>query len=245
MNRMKAVISYEGTQFSGYQIQPNGRTVQGVLEAALTKMHKGRHVRVAASGRTDADVHARGQVLHFDSDLQIPDEGWKKGLNANLPDDVVVLSVEKVNPAFHARFDVVKKEYRYRVLRTTEPDVFKRRYTYHHSRPIDVEALRAAAEMLVGTHDFSSFCAANTDVKHKVRTIHEIDIFEEGDEVIFRFTGSGFLYQMVRILVGTLLEVGRGERSCTEIKTILYARDRKEAGVTAPGCGLTLWKVTY
>jgi tRNA pseudouridine38-40 synthase len=245
MNRLKCLIAYDGTHFSGYQIQPKGRTVQGVIESALTKMHKGKEMKTEASGRTDAGVHAKEQVIHFDSGLRIPEQGWKKGLNTLLPEDIVIKTVEEVDRSFHARYDVKKKEYRYRVLLTPEPNVFRRHHTFHHPRPVDVSAVKNAAATFIGTHDFSSFCGAKTTAKKRVRTIYEMAVDEAEDELVFRFVGSGFLYQMVRILVGTLLEVGRGERLPSEIEAALEAKDRNKAGVTAPGHGLFLWKVTY
>ncbi|HEX7064911.1 MAG TPA: tRNA pseudouridine(38-40) synthase TruA [Bacillales bacterium] len=245
MWRLKCEVAYDGTEFSGWQIQPNGRTVQGVIEAALQNMHKGRQVRVSASGRTDAGVHARGQIFHFDSELNIPEEGWLKALNALLPGDTVIQKVQKVDSAFHARFDVVKKEYRYRVLYTRDIDIFRQRYTHHIPYELNQAGMAEAAEVLVGEHDFSSFCAANTDVKNKIRTLENLNIIHKGDEIVFRLVGNGFLYQMVRIIVGTLIEVGRGKRPAKDVSRILAEKDRTQAGPTAPGKGLVLWKVTY
>jgi tRNA pseudouridine38-40 synthase len=244
MVRLKCEIAYDGTDFCGWQIQQNERTVQGVVEEALARIHK-KSVRVTASGRTDAGVHAVRQVIHFDSDLAIPEEGWKKALNTLLPNDVVIRSVHYVHDDFHARFDVVKKEYRYRVLIAPEPDVFRRRYTYHVPFDLDVASMCEAADNLVGKHDFSSFCAAGSDVENKVRKLETVDITENEDELMFRLVSNGFLYQMVRIIVGTLLEVGRGKLSPHDIIRILNEKDRTEAGPTVPGRGLTLWKVVY
>ncbi|HEX6922543.1 MAG TPA: tRNA pseudouridine(38-40) synthase TruA, partial [Bacillales bacterium] len=241
----KCEIAYDGTEFSGWQVQPNGRTVQGVVEEALMRMHKGRLVRVAASGRTDAGVHARGQVFHFDSELDIPEEGWQKALNTLLPNDAIVTRVWKVDSEFHARFDVVKKEYRYRILNTQGLDVFRRNYTYHFPHRLERLRMAEAAEALAGKHDFSSFCAANSDVKSKVRTLESIKIAEQGDEIVFNLTGNGFLYQMVRIVVGTLVQVGSGKRPPEDVARILAKQDRTQAGPTAPGRGLVLWEVTY
>jgi len=245
MPRYKCIISYDGTAFAGYQVQPEKRTVQSELEAALGKMHKGTQVKVTASGRTDAGVHAKGQVIHFDSTNALPAENWQKALNALLPDDIVVLAVEQVPDDFHARFNPIGKEYRYRVERSPLRDPFQRHYAYHYPYPLDLEAMREAASYLVGTHDFTSFCASNTSVVDKVRTIHEIEVKEQGDSLVFRFFGTGFLYNMVRILVGTLLEVGSGKRKATDLPHILAKCDRQAAGKTAPGHGLYLWEVYY
>jgi len=245
MNRLKCTIAYDGTSFSGYQIQPSKRTVQLELESALAKMHKGEHIRVFASGRTDATVHAYGQVIHFDSPLSIAGKQWKRALNSLLPDDIIIRSVEQVDSNFHARFDVVSKEYRYKLSIHPDQDVFKRNYLYHFPYELDYISIEEGITYLIGTQDFTSFCAAKTEVNDKIRTIYDINIIKENDEVIFCFTGNGFLYNMVRILMGTLLEVGQGKLKPYQVKEILEKKDRSYAGKTAPGHGLYLWKVTY
>lgn len=243
--RYKCIISYDGTYFVGYQIQPTGRTVQGEIEKVLKNMHKGRPMRVIASGRTDSGVHAIGQVIHFDSNLDIPVEGWKKGLNAQLPGDIFIKSVEVVEGKFHARYDVKMKEYRYRLLNDNSFDVFRRNYAYYYPYELDVESMRQAAKLIVGTHDFTSFCSARSDVEDKVRTVYILEISEDKDELVFRVVGNGFLYNMVRIIVGTLLEVGQGKINVNEINCLLEAKSRIYTGKTAPGHGLYLWKVDY
>ena len=245
MPKYKCIISYDGTAFAGYQVQPEKRTVQSELEAALEKMHKGEKVKVTASGRTDAGVHAKGQVIHFLSTNDFPVENWKKALNALLPGDIAVLDVEKASEEFHARFDPIGKEYRYMINRGPIRDPFRRNYAYNYPYPLDLEAIREAIPYLEGTHDFTSFCATNTNVIDKVRTIHKIELKEEGDALTLCFVGTGFLYNMVRILVGTLLEVGNGKRKPSDMKEILSKQDRQFAGKTAPGHGLYLWEVFY
>lgn len=245
MQRYKCIIAYDGSGFSGYQVQPKGRTVQAEVENVLSKMHKGESVRIAASGRTDAGVHAKGQVVHFDSPLGIPAERWRTALNSLLPDDISVLSVEKASVDFHARFDAVGKEYRYMLHLSEVRDPFQRNYAYRYPYPLKLEAMKEASLHLLGTHDFTSFCAAKTEVVDKVRTIETIEFLSEGDLLTIRFVGSGFLYNMVRILVGTLLEVGSGDRLPEEIPSILKRKDRRFAGKTAPAQGLYLWKVFY
>lgn len=245
MSRYKCIISYDGTQFSGYQVQPNKRTVQSEIERVLQGMHKGNTVKVVGSGRTDANVHAFGQVIHFDSDLTIPIEGWKRALNSMLPQDIRIQSIEKADPQFHARFDVKAKEYRYRLLLSKDLCVFKRHYMYHYPYPLDLSAMKEAALRLIGTHDFTSFCASKTEVQDKVRTIYQINIEKQNDELLFSFIGNGFLYNMVRILVGTLLEVGSGQIALEKMGTIIAGKDRSLAGKTAPGHGLYLWQVFY
>jgi tRNA pseudouridine38-40 synthase len=245
MRRIKCTISYDGTSFSGYQVQPNKRTVQSEIEAALQKIHKGSKVPVTASGRTDAGVHAFGQVFHFDTPIEINGAGWQRALNANLPDDIYVKAVEVVDDNFHARFDVEKKTYRYRVLNATAADVFRRNYVLHYPYSLDVDRMKQAATILVGTHDFTSFCSTRTAVEDKVRTIYQLDILKEQDEIIFEISGNGFLYNMVRIIVGTLLEIGAGKRQGDELTSILEKCDRTLAGKTAPANGLYLWRVVY
>ncbi|WP_449538502.1 tRNA pseudouridine(38-40) synthase TruA [Ferdinandcohnia sp. Marseille-Q9671] len=245
MSRFKCIISYDGTNFSGYQVQPNKRTVQSECERVLQKIHKGWPVKIVASGRTDANVHAIGQVIHFDSDLGMRVESWKRALNAMLPDDIRVRSIEQVHPDFHARFDVKAKEYRYKLLLRQDASVFSRHFTYHYPYPLDIDGMREAARNVIGTHDFTSFCASRTEVQDKVRTIYQIKIEKHDDELVFSFVGNGFLYNMVRILVGTLLEVGSGKREPSSLATIVREKNRSLAGKTAPGHGLYLWKVFY
>jgi tRNA pseudouridine38-40 synthase len=243
--RLKCTVAYDGTNFAGYQIQPNKRTVQGELEYALATIHKGQPIRVFASGRTDAGVHAYGQVIHFDSPMSIPVNGWVKALNALLPDDIVVKEVEKVDSSFHARFSATSKEYRYKVRIAQEKDVFSRNYAFHFPYPLSYDAMKEALQFIIGTHDFTSFCSAKTEIEDKVRTIYEADFVISDSDLIFKFVGNGFLYNMVRILVGTMLDVGQGKMNPADIPAIIKGKDRSLAGKTAPGHGLYLWKVYY
>jgi tRNA pseudouridine38-40 synthase len=245
MPRLKCIVSYDGTQFSGYQVQPGKRTVQGEIEKTLTKLNKGEHIRVSASGRTDAGVHARGQVIHFDTSLEIEPARWQIALNSLLPDDIAVSSAEIVQQEFHARFDAAGKEYRYFLLLSKHRDPFQRNYAYQYPLELNYDAMREASKHLLGTHDFTSFCSAKTEVEDRVRTLKEIDFYEENGMLVFRFVGNGFLYNMVRILVGTLLEVGNGRRAAGTMQGLLESKDRTLAGKTAPGHGLYLWKVFY
>lgn len=245
MQRYKCIISYDGTNFSGYQIQPNKRTVQSVFEAVLAKLHKGTEVKVHASGRTDAGVHAKGQVIHFDSPLSIPSDRWPVALNSLLPEDLSVLSVEKAEEDFHARFAAAGKEYRYFLHLSRTRDPFLRNYAYHYIYPLNIEAMKEASSYLIGTHDFTSFCSARSEVEDKVRTIKEIHFSKENDLLTLQFTGNGFLYNMVRILTGTLLEVGSGSRQPGDMAELLLKKDRALAGKTAPAHGLYLWQVFY
>lgn len=245
MKRLKCTIAYDGTNFEGYQIQPNGRTVQGELQNALKQLHKGSEVKVYASGRTDAGVHAAGQVIHFDTNLHIPSEKWPHAMHTKLPADIRILSVEEVPSSFHARFSVVQKEYRYKVWIGERQDVFQRQYTYFYPLPLNIASMQEAKQYLIGTNDFTSFCSSKTEIEDKVRTIYELDISQEENVLIFRVVGNGFLYNMVRIIVGTLLDVGRGKLQANNLPTIINGKNREHAGKTAPAHGLYLWNVVY
>ncbi|WP_096202105.1 tRNA pseudouridine(38-40) synthase TruA [Bacillus sp. FJAT-45350] len=244
MVRIKCEVTYDGTDYCGFQSQPKVRTVQGVIEKALVTIHKGQSVPIYASGRTDASVHAIGQVFHFDTELDIPPERWPRVFESLLPPDVTITQAEAVSDDFHARYSAVKKEYRYRVL-LKEKDVFRRHYSFRVPYNVNIVALKDASKHLIGTHDFTSFCSTKTTKENKVRTIYELDIIEEQDELIFRIVGSGFLHNMVRIIVGTLLEVGYERKKPDDILKIIEVKNRKAAGKTAPGHGLFLWKVSY
>lgn len=246
MQKLKCTISYDGTNFSGYQIQPNKRTVQSEIEKVLTQMHKGKSIRIYSSGRTDAGVHARGQVFHFETNLHIPVENWKKALNSQLPEDIYVHRVERVKDHFHAQFSAVAKEYRYFVLLTEERDVFLRNYRLMTKDTFDDALLEAACRSFEGTHDFTAFSSARSTVKgSKVRTLYEVDFRRNGQELIFMLRGDGFLYHMVRIIVSVLLEAGRGDITPQQIRDIFAKKDRGMYGKTLPPQGLFLWNVIY
>ncbi|PEJ47450.1 MULTISPECIES: tRNA pseudouridine(38-40) synthase TruA [unclassified Bacillus (in: firmicutes)] len=245
MNRIKCIISYDGTLFSGYQVQPNQRTIQTDIETVLTKMHKGNPIKIHASGRTDTGVHAVGQVIHFDSEFNLLPEAWKRALNAQLPKDIYIKSVEIVDDKFHSRFDVVRKEYRYFIWNEKDENIFSRNQHYFFPFELDIVKMQEALNCLLGTHDFSSFCASNTDIKEKVRTIYKGTINKSEQGIVIALEGNGFLYNMVRIIVGTLIEVGQGKRDVISVKNALLACDRAKAGKTSPPNGLFLWKVDY
>ncbi len=245
MKRIKCTIAYDGTLFNGFQIQAKGRTIQEEIETGLRTLHKGTPIKIYASGRTDTFVHAKGQVFHFDTPLEIPLQRWLRALQTVLPSDIAVVDICEASSGFHSRFDVVNKEYRYFVQRGKKIDVFKRHYRYFYPYELSVEKMVEAAKPLLGTHDFTSFCSAKTDKEDKVRTIFSIEIINKEEEIEFRFVGDGFLRNMVRILVGTLLEVGRGRRNSDDMILVLTSKDRQRAGHTAPGHGLFLWCVNY
>ncbi|MDY0407259.1 tRNA pseudouridine(38-40) synthase TruA [Virgibacillus sp. 179-BFC.A HS] len=246
MAKIKCIISYDGSGFAGYQIQPGLRTVQGQIENVLARIHKGKAVRVYASGRTDSGVHAIGQTIHFETDNPMAPERWKQALNAMLPDDIHVMETNQVPDTFHARFDVVEKEYHYIVYRGQEADVFKRNYAYHFPYPLDIAQMQQACQYLQGTHDFTTFSSAKSTAKgSRERTLFAVSCSEEGDELTFVFRGSGYLYNMVRIMVGTLLDIGQGKMKADAIPELFARKDRSLAGKTAPPQGLYLWHVTY
>lgn len=245
MQRVLAKLSYDGAKFHGYQRQLYDRSIQAEVEAALAKIHKAEKWKSTSSGRTDAGVHGIRQPVHFDTPLAIPESRWPKALNSLLPDDIHVHECDYVPAAFHARYDAVGKEYIYRMSTAAEHDVFNRHYVYQLKAELDETAMNAAADQLEGTHNFTSFSSPRTDVVDKVRTIHMIHIKRKGSDWTFRFVGSGFLYQMVRVLTGTLIEVGKGERAAEDIPRILAAQNRALAGKTAPACGLYLSQVFY
>lgn len=244
LKRLKCIVAYDGTDYSGFQVQPEQVTVQGTIEAALQRI-TGETIQIAGSGRTDAGVHAQGQVFHFDTNSTIPVEKWRFVLNNQLPDSIVISSVEEAHPAFHARFDVVRKQYRYCIDNGTVPELFRHRYADHYRHRLDESRMQEAANYLVGEHDFTSFCSAKTFVEDKVRTIYDLKVRREEDLIWIICEGNGFLYNMVRIIAGTLVEVGEGKRDPHDFARILAARDREQAGKTAAAKGLTMWKVLY
>lgn len=246
MQKIKCTISYDGTNFSGYQIQPNKRTIQGEIEKVLSTMHKGEFVRIYSSGRTDTGVHARRQVFHFETDLQIAEDNWKRALNSQLPEDIFVHQVEKVDEPFHARFSAQSKEYRYFVLLTEERDVFLRHYRYMTREQFDIAAIEAACKVFEGTHDFTAFSSARSTVKgDKVRTLYEVSVSQQDNELCFILRGNGFLYHMARIIVSVLLDAGKGLVSPKEIKEMFAKKSRGTIGKTLPPEGLFLWQVHY
>lgn len=247
MVRYKAVIAYDGTNFNGFQRQPNGRTVQGEVERTLQKMNNGTPVTIIGSGRTDAGVHAIGQVIHFDYPQERPLERMRFALDTQTPDDIAVSSVEIAAADFHARYHVTEKTYHFKVQIAKPRSPFLRFYASYFPYPLDLDLIRRALPDLLGTHDFTSFCATGGAIEDKVRTIYQADleVDETGTELTFIFRGNGFLYKMIRILVGTLLKIGNGRMPADSIPAILEAKDRNLAGPTAHPEGLYLAKVNY
>ncbi len=244
MKRIKLTVAYDGTDYCGWQIQPNGITVEEVLNRNLSEL-TGEEITVTGASRTDSGVHAQGNVAVFDSDTTIPPERIAYAVNRKLPEDIVVIRSEEVPGDWHPRYQETEKTYEYHILNREMPDPVRRRDTYFVSYPLDLEAMRRAAAYLKGEHDFRSFCNVHTDVQDTVRTIYDLDIIRSGDLVTVRIRGNGFLYNMVRIIVGTLVRVGRGFYSPGQVKEILEAKERTSAGVTAPPQGLVLVKIDY
>ena len=241
----KAILQYEGTRYRGWQTQGNTEnTIQGKLEALLTKM-AGEPVEVNGSGRTDAGVHAAGQVISFRCKTEKSPKEICRYMNEYLPEDIAVLSVEEAAPRFHARLNAVRKTYVYRIWNAPVRNVFRRRFTTWIQKPLDLEAMEQAAALLCGTHDYRAFCSLKKFKKSTVRTIEKIEIGKIGQEIRISYTGDGFLYHMVRILTGTLVEVGLGLRKPEEMTEILEGQDREEAGRLMPPEGLTLESVEY
>lgn len=239
------LLQYDGTKLNGWQKQGNtDNTIQGKLERILTRMY-GEPIEIHGSGRTDAGVHALGQVANFHAPEHFCKEEICSYLNEYLSEDIRVLAVSKADGRFHARLSAKEKTYEYRIDNGIVASVFLRKYTMRENKPLDLGAMRQAAVFFIGTHDFKSFCANKKMKKSTVRTVTAIDITEVNGIVTIRYTGNGFLYNMVRILSGTLVEVGRGERSPEEMCGILEAQDRSSAGFTAPPQGLFLLEVKY
>ncbi len=242
MKNYRLVVGYDGTDFRGWQRQPDGRTVQGVLEEAVFKVTRKRTV-VHGAGRTDAGVHALGQVAGFRGAFKLTDEVLYRALNAVLPADVRVFSLEEAPPGFHARRSARSKLYRYRIVTAPQASPLDRRSVLHWPYPLKIGAMREAARLFVRTADFTAF-ASNRD-RSPVRTVTRSELRRSGDEIVYSIEAQGFLRYMVRTIVGTLLEVGRGRIRPADIEEIFGRKDRSLAGPTAPARGLTLVRVDY
>lgn len=246
MEKIKCILSYDGTNFAGSQIQPKKRTVQGEIEKALRKIHQGKHIRIQASGRTDSGVHAKGQTFQFNTSLNILEHNWKKALNRLLPKDIYIHGVKKVPSNFHVRYDVVEKEYRYFIWNNEEADVFKRNYSYFYPHPLNISLMKKACLYLEGEHDFTAFSSARAAAKgSKVRKLFQVTCDKYENEIVIIVRGNGFLYHMVRIIVGLLIDIGKGLRNPSDIPELIAAKDRRLLGDTVPPQGLYLWNVTY
>lgn len=238
------VVAYDGTNYCGWQVQPNGITIEEVLNRSLSNL-LGEKIEVMGASRTDSGVHSLGNVAVFDTNTRMPADKIAFALNQRLPEDIVVQGSCEVPSDWHPRYQESTKTYEYRILNRTFRMPTRRLDTYFYHYPLDVEQMSEAASYMVGTHDFASFCAANAQVKSTVRTIYSCTAQKENDIITIRVTGNGFLYNMVRIIAGTLIEVGAGKRRPEEIKDILAAENRDAAGPTAPAQGLTMMGIEY
>lgn len=244
MKRIKLIVAYDGTGYCGWQVQPNGITIEGVLNKALTEL-LGEDIKVTGASRTDSGVHSLGNVAVFDTDTRIPPEKIYLALNQRLPEDVVVQESCQVADDFHPRHCNSTKTYEYRILNRKIPMPTRRLDTYFFYRDLDLERMKEGASYIEGTHDFKSFCSANSPVEDTVRTVYSVEVNKEEDLISIRVKGSGFLYNMVRIIAGTLIQVGLGDIAPEDIPGILEAKDRSAAGPTAPAHGLTMIGIEY
>lgn len=237
-------VAYLGTAYCGWQVQPNGISIEQILNENLSDLF-GEDVKVIGASRTDAGVHALGNIAVFDTESRMPGDKVSFALNQRLPEDIVIQGSKEVDPDFHPRHADSVKTYEYRILNTTFDNPLRSAQTCFYYMKLDVNLMRRGAQYLLGEHDFSSFCAPRTQVTDFVRNIFSIDIEREGEEIVIRIKGNGFLYNMVRIIAGTLMEIGRGKIPPEEMKDILEAKDRTAAGPTAPAKGLTLVEIKY
>ena len=239
MKRIKMTVAYDGTNYCGWQIQPNGITIEQVLNQALTEL-LGEKIVVSGASRTDSGVHSKGNICVFDTNTRMPGEKISYALNQRLPEDIVVVGSEEVAEDWHPRYVNSRKTYEYRILNRRFPDPTRRLDTYFFHYELDVEKMQKAASFLEGQHDFKSFCSVGSQVKTTTRTIYSCSVTKDEDIVTIRVTGNGFLYNMVRIIAGTLIQVGNGNITPDKITDILEACDRNMAGPTAPANGLTM-----
>lgn len=244
MRRIKLIVAYDGTEYSGWQIQPEAPTIEMYLDKAICEL-TGENVHVTGASRTDAGVHAYGNVAVFDTESTIPGDRFTFALNRFLPDSIVIQDSWEVVGDFHPRHCNTRKTYEYRILNTAVPLPQKRNFTWHVAGSIDIEKMREAAAYIVGEHDFKSFCCVRTQAESTVRTIYSLEVLQEGSEIIIRIKGNGFLYNMVRIITGTLIQVGKKRFRPEYVKQMLEAKDRTVAGQTAPPQGLTLVGIEY
>ncbi len=244
MHTIRLTLEYDGTRYAGWQRQETAPTVQGAVEAALAGI-LGKRVAVVGASRTDAGVHATGQVAHFHTDLPVSPEKWPFVLNACLPSDIVAREATLASSDFHARFSAIGKRYRYTVLAQPQPSALWRERAFHVYRPLDVARMRQAAACLAGEHDFAAFRDAGCEARTTRRTLHRVAITEDPPFLRLEVEGNAFLYHMVRILAGTLVDIGTGRLPADCLPALLAGRDRRLAGQTAPACGLCLEQVLY
>ena len=244
MRNIKLTIEYDGKDFNGWQKQPNKLNIQGTIEKAIESI-VGHEVNLTASGRTDAGVHSLGQVANFKTDSNIPIEKFAIAINSRLKKSIVIKSAEEVDERFHSRLNCKQKTYRYIINNSKQGTAIYRNLEYHISNELDVEKMQQAAKYFEGEHDFKAFKASGTSSKNSVRTIYKAEVYKKDEIVIIELTGSGFLYNMVRIISGTLVEVGMGKIQPEDVENIIKSQKRENAGKTLPAHGLYLVKVEY
>ena len=244
MKRVKLVVAYDGTNYRGWQIQNNGETIESMLNRAISSL-TGEDIHVMGSSRTDSGVHAMGNVAVFDTEARMAADKFSYALNQRLPEDIRIQMSEEVEPDFHPRYCDSEKTYEYRILNRKFPVPTERLYSYFYHYKLDVDKMREATSYLIGRHDFASFCGSGAQVKTTIRTVTGIEVFRDGDIVTIRVSGTGFLYNMVRIISGTLIEIGNGQYPPERMQKILDAKDRSAAGPTAPAQGLTLMGIQF
>ena len=242
--RVLLVVAYDGTNYHGWQCQPNAVTIEGILNEKLSEL-LGENIEVIGASRTDAGVHAEGNVAVFDTNTNIPAEKISYALNHSLPEDIVIQESYEVEPDFHPRKCDSIKTYQYRILNRNFNLPVKGRNAYHFHRNVDIDKMREAASYFVGRHDFKNFCSSHTQAKSTVRIIYSLDIEEEDDEIVITVSGNGFLYNMVRTIIGTLLYIEGHNKTSEFMKEVLDSKDRTKAGRTVSPYGLTLMKVEY
>lgn len=243
MNRIKCVVSYDGTRFYGFQVQKKLRTVQGEIQKAIHNICKDEEIVIHASGRTDAKVHGRHQVFHFDTQREMPEKQWKRAINHFLPNDIYIIDSCLVDDDFHSRYSAQKKEYHYK-LSTKEYNPFDTNYIYQYNRPLDLQLMKEAAQIFVGEHDFASYCSYD-QYGNTIRTIYQINIIEEDGIITFQLIGNGFRRYMVRHIVGGLIQVGAGRVSKEKLKELLDSCGEKKCLYKAKPQGLYLYEVYY
>ncbi len=241
---IKMIIAYEGTNYAGFQRQKNGQTIQGTIETALQQL-TGEKITLIGAGRTDAGVHAAGQAINFFTKTRIPTERLKPALNRIIPPDILIREVWEVSPTFHARYSAISKTYSYNIHTNYERPLFRRNFVYHYKYSLSLAEMKQAGRFLIGTHDFKCFQATGNQVKTTVRTINYCEITKKENEITITINADGFLYHMVRNIVGTLILVGNQRLSLSDFQRIMNQKDRSLAGPTAPACGLSLVEVFY
>ena len=244
MKRIKITIAYDGTDYHGWQIQPNALSIEEIINKAISKTTK-EDIKIIGASRTDSGVHALGNIAVFDTNTTIPTEKIPLAVNKNLPNDIIITKAEEVDLSFHPRYGNITKTYEYTIWKNKVQNPMRTRYTCHHFYKLNIEKIKEAFEYLIGEHDFASFCSMSSNVNSTVRNIYSIDIEEKEDEIVFRFVGNGFLYHMIRIIMGIAIQIGDGYYEPIYLKEVLDKKQKGYGRPTAPASGLCLIKIDY